>query len=92
MDDKAQKLLAPDAKAILGRLRQRLEGVTPWQETALEEAVRGFAEAEKLGLGKVAQPLRAALTGTTASPGIFEVMVVLGSEETLGRIADQAAG
>ncbi|MCK6454659.1 MAG: glutamate--tRNA ligase [Alphaproteobacteria bacterium] len=92
MDDKAQKLLTPEAKAMLGRLRSRLAGVTPWHEVAIEEAVRGFAEAEKLGLGKVAQPLRAALTGTTASPGIFEVMAVLGSEESLGRIADQAGG
>ena len=50
-----------------------------------------FAEARGLKLGKVAQPLRAALTGRTVSPGIFEVMVLIGKAETLARIADQAA-
>ena len=56
---------------------------------ALEEAVRGVAEAAGLGLGKVAQPLRAALTGRATSPGIFDVLVLLGREESLGRLADR---
>jgi len=56
----------------------------------LETAIREFAEAEGLKLGKVAQPLRAALTGTTVSPSIFEVMAVLGEPETLGRLKDAA--
>jgi glutamyl-tRNA synthetase len=90
-DDKALKLLAPDAKAMLGRLAKAFAALPVWEEETIEQAVRDFAEAEKLGLGKVAQPLRAALTGSTTSPGIFEVMAVLGREESLGRIADQAS-
>ncbi|MDH3919631.1 MAG: glutamate--tRNA ligase, partial [Rhodospirillales bacterium] len=58
----------------------------------LEARVRDFAEAEGLKLGKVAQPLRAALTGSNASPGIFEVMAALGRAESLARIGDRAAG
>jgi glutamyl-tRNA synthetase len=90
-DEKAAKLLTPDAKAMLGRLAKAFEDVQSWEEEAIEAAVRRFAEAEKLGLGKVAQPLRAALTGSTTSPGIFEVMAVLGREESLARIGDQVA-
>ncbi len=59
-----------------------------WDETALETCVRAFAEREGVKLGQVAQPLRAALTGTTESPGLFEVMAVLGRSETLARIGD----
>ena len=90
LDDKAAKLLTPEAKAILKGLGAHLAAQAQWDEPALEAAVRGFAEAKGLGLGKVAQPLRAALTGSGASPGLFEVMEVLGREEALGRIADQA--
>jgi glutamyl-tRNA synthetase len=61
-----------------------------WRVEALEAAVRGFAEARRLKLGQIAQPLRAALTGSAISPGIFEVMVVLGRAEALGRIVDSA--
>lgn len=53
--------------------------------------MRAFAEAEGLKLGKVAQPLRAALTGRATSPGVFDVLAVLGREESLARLADQAA-
>lgn len=90
-DEKAAKLLAPDARAMLGRLAKAFAVLPAWEEEAIEAAVRQFAEAEKLGLGKVAQPLRAALTGSTTSPGIFEVMAVLGREESLARIGDQAS-
>jgi glutamyl-tRNA synthetase len=68
----------------------RLEAVRDWQATALEAEVRGFAEAHKLKLGKIAQPLRAALTGKLVSPPVFDVMAVLGREEALARIRDQA--
>ena len=61
-----------------------------WAAELLEEATRTFAEAQDLKLGKVAQPLRAALTGKTTSPGIFDVLVVLGREESLDRLRDQA--
>lgn len=89
-DEKAAKLLTADARGLLGRLAKIFAAEATWEEKALEEAVRRFAEAESLGLGKVAQPLRAALTGSTTSPGIFEVMAVLGREEALGRLEDQA--
>jgi glutamyl-tRNA synthetase len=89
LDEKAQKLLTPEAMAVLKDLAAQLAAQKHWDEQQLEQAVRGFAEARGLGLGKAAQPLRAALTGSAASPGLFEVMEVLGREESLGRIADQ---
>jgi glutamyl-tRNA synthetase len=89
MDEKAAALLDDDARSLLGRLAPALQPVA-WNAVALEQAMRGFAETEGVKLGKVAQPLRAALTGSTASPPIFDVLVTLGREESLGRIADQA--
>jgi glutamyl-tRNA synthetase len=88
--DKAAKLLSADAVVILGRLRAELQAQEDWSETALEATVRAFADASGIKLGQVAQPLRAALTGSTTSPGIFEVMAVLDRAESLARIADQA--
>jgi glutamyl-tRNA synthetase len=88
MTGKAAGLLTPEAGALLARLRARLQATEPWDEAALEEAVRSLAEAEGVKLGQIAQPLRAALSGSTASPGIFEVAAILGREETLGRIDD----
>jgi glutamyl-tRNA synthetase len=85
-DEKAAKLLTADAISMLGRLRDNLEGLQAWTAEALEKAVRQIAESEELKLGKVAQPLRAALTGRTVSPGVFDVMRVLGREETLRRL------
>jgi glutamyl-tRNA synthetase len=90
-DAKAAKLLGPDARARLGRLADALEIETDWSPAALEGRLRRFAEAEAAKLGDVAQPLRASLTGATISPGIFDVMAVLGSSETLARIRDSAA-
>ncbi len=90
-DEKATKLLTDDARAMLGRLHDALEGDSAWTLESVDEAVRAFAEAEDLKLGKVAQPLRAALTGTTQSPGIFDILVVLGRQESLARIKDSAA-
>jgi glutamyl-tRNA synthetase len=83
----AAKLLTPDARSLLGALSGEF-GDTEWQVAALEARLRGFVTAKGVKLGAVAQPLRAALTGSLASPGIFEVMAVLGREETLGRLAD----
>lgn len=85
-DEKAAKLLTDETVALLGRLRQKLDDLPAWTPEALEDAVRHFAETEALKLGKVAQPLRAALTGRTVSPGVFDVMRVLGREETLQRL------
>jgi glutamyl-tRNA synthetase len=88
LDDKARTLLAADARAILARLAEPLATVDAWSTKSLEAIIRGFAEGTGLKLGTVAQPLRAALTGRATSPGIFDVMVVLGREESLARIAD----
>ena len=88
-DEKAAAILDGDARAMLGRLHDVL-AATEWTLEATEAAVKTFAEAEGLKLGKVAQPLRAALTGRSTSPGIFDVLIVLGRAESLGRIADQA--
>ncbi|MDJ0948444.1 MAG: glutamate--tRNA ligase [Alphaproteobacteria bacterium] len=91
MDDKAATLLDPENRERLGRLVRDLDGLAAWEHDALETVVRTFADHEALKLGKVAQPLRAALTGRTTSPGIFEVMTVLGRDETLARLRDAAA-
>lgn len=91
LDGKAAKLLDEAGRNVLAGVLPRLEAVNPWVSDELEAAVRGFAEDEALKLGKVAQPLRAALTGTTTSPGIFDVLEVLGREESLARVADQVA-
>ena len=89
MSDKAAKLLSPEARERLGRLAPERRALADWNEPALEARVRSVAEAEDCKLGQVAQPLRAALTGSNASPGIFEVMAILGPSESLARIADQ---
>ena len=90
LTDKAAKLMTPEAADRLARLLPSLEAADDWRDEMLEQAVRDFAETEGLKLGQVAQPLRAAMTGSTVSPGIFEVMAALGRDECLGRIADQA--
>lgn len=89
LDDKAAKILSPDAKALLARAADAL-AASEWNAAALEAAVRAFAEIAGVKLGDVAQPLRAALTGRGTSPPIFDVMAVLGRDESLARIRDQA--
>ena len=90
LDDKAAKLLTPEARRLLADLIDRLRGAE-WQPERLEDEIRAFADEKGTKLGSVAQPLRAVLTGSLASPGIFVVMKILGREESLGRI-DDAAG
>jgi len=90
MDEKAEKLLDTDARAVLAKLLPRLEAAGAWSAEATEAVIREFAEAEDLKLGKIAQPLRAALTGRATSPGIFDVLAVLGREESLARLRDHA--
>jgi glutamyl-tRNA synthetase len=90
LDEKAAALLTPDAKGLLSEIRMELAAVEPWTPEGTEQAVRNFAEKKGAKLGSVAQPLRAALTGRTTSPGIFEVLAVLGKAESLARVADQA--
>jgi len=89
LDEAAAKLLDSDAMMILVRLYPLLAEIKPWSAETTENAVKSFAEAEGLKLGKIAQPLRAALTGRAKSPGIFEVLGILGREECLARIGDQ---
>lgn len=91
VDSKAAALLTPENRQLIGRLRTALEAAAPWTAETTEAAVRSFAEQNGLKLGQVAQPLRAALTGRTTSPGIFDVLAVLGREECLARLGDQAA-
>ena len=91
MDEGAAKLLEGDARQLLANARDALAAVGDWSAPALESAVRAVAEEAQIGLGKVAQPLRAALTGRTTSPGIFDVLALLGREESLARLGDQIA-
>jgi glutamyl-tRNA synthetase len=92
LDDKARALLTPAAIETLAKIGSELESIREdWAATSLEAAVRGFAEREAVKLGQVAQPLRAALTGRATSPGLFDVMVVLGRDECLARIKDALA-
>jgi glutamyl-tRNA synthetase len=89
LDDKAIAVLTPEAKALLQDVGKELAAVERWTAETTEQAVRAFAESKGAKLGAVAQPLRAVLTGRVTSPGIFEVLIVLGKAESLGRIADQ---
>ncbi|MER9730653.1 glutamate--tRNA ligase [Mesorhizobium sp. M0217] len=90
IDEKAAALLSADARAILRGAHAALQTVPgDWSAAAAEAAVREFAAAGGHKLGAVAQPLRAALTGRSTSPGVFDVLAVLGREESLARIADQ---
>ncbi len=91
-DEKAAKLLTTEARALLGRLTTHLQNASEWSVSGLEEIVRAFAEAEGLKLGKVAQPMRAALTARAVSPGVFDVLEVLGREESLARLVEAADG
>ncbi len=91
LDAAAAGLLDRDARKILAHAGERLASVADWSAAALEAELKAFAEAERLKLGAIAQPLRAALTGRTSSPGIFDVLAVLGRHESLARIADQSA-
>jgi glutamyl-tRNA synthetase len=89
LDAAATAVLTADTRALLGRSATALDGSANWKAAELEHALRDFASKEGKSLGDVAQPLRAALTGKTASPPVFEVMEVLGREEALTRIRSQ---
>ncbi len=88
LDEAAIALLDANAATLIESVSIALASSTAWDEAALETAVRQVAEDAGLGLGKVAQPLRAALTGRTTSPGIFDVLLLLGREESLARLND----
>jgi glutamyl-tRNA synthetase len=89
IDAAAAALLTPEARSILASAHAKLVALANWDAQVLEAAIREVAEGTGAKLGKLAQPLRAALTGRTTSPGIFDVLVLLGRDETLARIADQ---
>jgi glutamyl-tRNA synthetase len=89
MDEGAAALLTPEARALLASGHKQLAALAEWDAASLEAAIREVAEDSGVKLGKIAQPLRAALTGRTTSPGIFDVLALLGRDESLARIADQ---
>ena len=90
LDANATAVLTADARGLIWALLPRLEAVPDWSAASTEAEVRTFAESQSIKLGAVAQPLRAALTGRTTSPPIFDVLAVLGQHESLGRLRDQA--
>jgi len=90
LDAKAESLLTDEARALLATLHDRLAAEPDWDLAPLEASLKALAEERGLGLGKLAQPLRAALTGQGTSPGIFDVLVLLGRDESLARISAQA--
>ena len=89
LDEDARALLGPEARTLLTRVHTALDALVSWDTEALEAAVRAVAEDAGVKLGAAAQPLRAALTGRRTSPGIFDVLALLGRDESLARIADQ---
>jgi len=91
MTEKAAELLTDEARATLRAIYTALAAQNDWTSETLEATTKSLAEELGLGLGKLAQPMRAALTGTTTSPGIFDVLVLLGRDEALARIDAQAA-
>ncbi|HEY1735816.1 MAG TPA: glutamate--tRNA ligase [Methylovirgula sp.] len=91
LDEKAQTILDAKGREQLGQLVPKLEALPDWKAAGAEAAVRQYAEEHGLKLGQVAQPLRAALTGRSTSPGIFDVLEILGRDESLDRLRDQAA-
>jgi len=88
-DDKARALLSDEGRARIAGVLPALAALPDWSAAATEGAVRQYAEASGCKLGQVAQPLRAALTGRTTSPPLFDVMAVLGRTESLARLGDQ---
>ena len=89
-EDKAAAILNDGGREIVGALAKRFEAAPDWSAAELEAIVRAYAEENGLKLGKAAQPLRAALTGRTTSPGVFDVLAVLGRDESLARLGDQS--
>ncbi|MCC6889972.1 MAG: glutamate--tRNA ligase [Hyphomicrobiales bacterium] len=90
LDDKARAILTDDARALLQELMGDLEALGAWDVGSTEQTVRAFADRKAIKLASVAQPLRAALTGRITSPPIFDVLAVLGKDESLARLKDQA--
>ncbi len=90
LDEKSSNLLTDDNKIMIGKIITKLNNLTNWSLEEIKQQIKEFADENEQKLGKVAQPLRAALTGSTASPSIFDVMVLIGKDESLNRLKDQA--
>ncbi|MEM8542283.1 MAG: glutamate--tRNA ligase, partial [Pseudomonadota bacterium] len=88
-DEKASGALNDEARAMLIDAHTTLSGLNEWNHDSISDALKGLADAKALKLGKIAQPIRAALTGRGTSPGAFDVLTILGRDEALHRIADQ---
>ncbi len=88
LDEKAQGILDEEGREIVGKVLPALENLSEWDASSVDICIRAFAESQEMKLGKVAQPLRAALTGRGVSPGVFDVLAVLGREESLARLRD----
>ena len=86
MDEKADSILSKDARQLIRGLLKPFNELTNWNKTEIEETLKNFVTCRDIKFGLVAQPLRAALTGTTSSPDIFEVIEILGKDEVLQRI------
>ena len=86
-DEKAEAALDTVSRSILSELTPQLQSAS-WEREKLEEIVSEIAQAHEMGLGKIAAPLRAALAGRTVTPSIFDMMLVLGRDETVARLAE----
>lgn len=86
LDEKAAEIMTPENKVMVQTFAQEIQNHQDWTESGLEEFARGFAEKHGLKLGKLAQPLRAVLTGSTVSPSVFDIMAVLGKQATIERL------
>lgn len=90
IEPKAEKSLDEDGRVLLGKIHTTLNNVTDWKSDIINQEITSFVEKEEIGFGKIAQPLRAALTGSNVSPGIAEVIEWLGKDESLARIKQQS--
>ncbi len=88
LDEKAEKILDESARSLLKSIASDLNSLPTWDRNSLEAYVRNLAETKQEKLGKIAQPIRAALSGSNVSPPVFEVMEILGKQESLARIRD----
>ncbi len=89
MEEKALAQLDEQSRQIIALIVKQLAEISNWAIDDIKECVKDFAEKQDIKLGKIAQPLRAALTGRAVSPGVFEVMVILGKDESIMRLNDQ---
>ena len=89
-DEKAAKALDDVSRGILKELTPQLQNAS-WNRDTLEEVLNGLAEAHGTKFGKLAAPLRAALAGCAATPSVFDMMLVLGRDETVARLEDASA-